>query len=630
MYLNAPSDKILNMSASNTSLEVAAGLLVPQLVAERAQAAPKALALSAGLEAWTYAELERRSNQIAHHLRSLGVGRDALAGLAMQRSPEMIAVALGILKAGGAYLPLDPTTPAERLKFILEGADLSVLVIQPGFETQLTRGNWRVLDVEADRSVIDGAPSIPLAVPIAAEDLAYVIYTSGSTGLPKGVEITHGGLRNLVAWHVRNFEVAAADRAAHLAALGFDAAVWEVWPYLAAGASVHIAPEGVRSHPELLRDWLVAQKITITFAASALAERMLVIDWPGETALRILLTGADTLHRRPPANLPFKLVNNYGPTECTVVATSGMVAPASTGQQSPSIGTPIDNTEAFILDEQMKPVADGTVGELYIGGAGLARGYRKQPGLTAEKFVVNPWGKPGERLYRTGDLVRLLSDGSIEFRGRTDEQVKIRGYRVEPGEVTQVLNQHPAIAASAVVAGEDSDGGKRLLGYVVPREENITAGALRGFLLERLPDYMIPGVFVQVSALPVTAHGKVDRSALPAPDTGNTLADEAYIAPRTLVEERLGAILATLLRVERVGVNDNFFLLGGHSLLGTQLITNISRSFGVELSLLTLFDHPTVAAMAVEIERLVRNKIDAMSAEEVYAALSQPAVGRSA
>jgi amino acid adenylation domain-containing protein len=630
MYLNAPSDKILNMSASNTSLEVAAGLLVPQLVAERAQAAPKALALSAGLEAWTYAELERRSNQIAHHLRSLGVGRDALAGLAMQRSPEMIAVALGILKAGGAYLPLDPTTPAERLKFILEGADLSVLVIQPGFETQLPRGNWRVLDVEADRSVIDGAPSIPLAVPIAAEDLAYVIYTSGSTGLPKGVEITHGGLRNLVAWHVRNFEVAAADRAAHLAALGFDAAVWEVWPYLAAGASVHIAPEGVRSHPELLRDWLVAQKITITFAASALAERMLVIDWPGETALRILLTGADTLHRRPPANLPFKLVNNYGPTECTVVATSGMVAPASTGQQSPSIGTPIDNTEAFILDEQMKPVADGTVGELYIGGAGLARGYRKQPGLTAEKFVVNPWGKPGERLYRTGDLVRLLSDGSIEFRGRTDEQVKIRGYRVEPGEVTQVLNQHPAIAASAVVAGEDSDGGKRLLGYVVPREENITAGALRGFLLERLPDYMIPGVFVQVSALPVTAHGKVDRSALPAPDTGNTLADEAYIAPRTLVEERLGAILATLLRVERVGVNDNFFLLGGHSLLGTQLITNISRSFGVELSLLTLFDHPTVAAMAVEIERLVRNKIDAMSAEEVYAALSQPAVGRSA
>src|SRR5580698_124880 len=521
MYLNAPSDKILNMSASNTSLEVAAGLLVPQLVAERAQAAPKALALSAGLEAWTYAELERRSNQIAHHLRSLGVGRDALAGLAMQRSPEMIAVALGILKAGGAYLPLDPTTPAERLKFILEGADLSVLVIQPGFETQLPRGNWRVLDVEADRSVIDGAPSGSLSLPIAAEDLAYVIYTSGSTGLPKGVEITHGGLRNLVAWHVRNFEVAAADRAAHLAALGFDAAVWEVWPYLAAGASVHIAPEGVRSHPELLRDWLVAQKITITFAASALAERMLVIDWPGETALRILLTGADTLHRRPPANLPFKLVNNYGPTECTVVATSGMVAPASTGQQSPSIGTPIDNTEAFILDEQMKPVADGTVGELYIGGAGLARGYRKQPGLTAEKFVVNPWGKPGERLYRTGDLVRLLSDGSIEFRGRTDEQVKIRGYRVEPGEVTQVLNQHPAIAASAVVAGEDSDGGKRLLGYVVPREENITAGALRGFLLERLPDYMIPGVFVQVSALPVTAHGKVDRSALPAPDTGN-------------------------------------------------------------------------------------------------------------
>jgi amino acid adenylation domain-containing protein len=618
------------MSSPNATFEASTSLLVPQLIAERAQAAPSALALSAGPEVWTYAELERRSNQVAHHVRSLGVGRDALVGLAMLRSPQMIAVALGVLKAGGAYLPLDPTTPAERLKFILEDAGLSVLVTQPGFDTPLPKGNWRLLDVEADRIVLDAAPSGALSLPVAAQDLAYVIYTSGSTGLPKGVEITHGGLRNLVAWHVRNFEVAAVDRAAHLAALGFDAAVWEVWPYLAAGASVHIAPEGVRSHPELLRDWLVAQEITITFLASALAERMLVIEWPSATALRILLTGADTLHRRPSASLPFKLVNNYGPTECSVVATSGLVAPAATGRPIPGIGAPIDNTAVYILDEQMRPVAEGAAGEIYIAGAGLARGYRNLPVLTAEKFIANPAGKSGERLYRTGDLGRFLSDGSIEFRGRTDEQVKIRGYRVEPGEVTQVLNQHPAIAASAVVAGEEAEGGKRLLAYVVPVAEGITAGALRGFLLERVPDYMIPGIFVQVSALPVTVHGKVDRNALPLPDGGNTLADEAYVAPRTLVEERLGAILATLLRVERVGINDNFFLLGGHSLLGTQLITNISRSFGVELSLLTLFDHPTVAAMAAEIERLVRNKIDAMSAEEVYAALSQPAVGRSA
>jgi amino acid adenylation domain-containing protein len=601
------------------------------MIAERAQAAPNALALSAGLESLTYAELDRRSNQVAHHLRALGVGRDTLVGLALQRSPEMIAVALGVLKAGGAYLPLDPAAPAERLKFILKDADLYMLVSQPGFATQLPEGNWRVLDVEKYRSVIAGAPSGPLSVSIAAEDLAYVIYTSGSTGLPKGVEITHGGLANLVAWHVRNFEVVAADRAAHLAALGFDAAVWEVWPYLAAGASVHITPEPVRSHPELLRDWLVVHKITITFLATALAERMLVADWPPATALRILLTGADTLHRRPSASLPFKLVNNYGPTEYTVVATSGLVAPAETTQQIPSIGAPIDNTVAYILDDQMKPVAGGTVGELYIGGAGLARGYRSRPDLTAEKFVANPGGKPGERLYRTGDLARFLPDGQIEFRGRTDEQVKIRGYRVEPGEVTEVLNRHPAIAASAVVAGEDGEGGKRLLAYVVlGGEATVTAGGLRGFLLERLPDYMIPSVFVDVPALPVTSHGKVDRNALPAPDGANTLADEAYVAPRTLVEERLAAILATLLGIESVGINDNFFLLGGHSLLGTQLITNISRSFGVELSLLTLFDHPTVAGMAGEIERLVRDKVDSMSAEEIYQALSQPAMGRSA
>jgi amino acid adenylation domain-containing protein len=619
------------MRTPNATLKANTSPLVPQMMAERAQAAPNALALSAGLESLTYAELDRRSNQIAHHLRALGVGRDTLVGLALQRSPEMIAVALGVLKAGGAYLPLDAAAPAERLKFILKDADLCMLVTQPGFATQLPEGNWRVLDAEKDRSVIAGAPSGSLSVSIAAEDLAYVIYTSGSTGLPKGVEITHGGLANLVAWHVRNFEVVAADRAAHLAALGFDAAVWEVWPYLAAGASVHITPEPVRSHPELLRDWLVAHKITITFLATALAERMLVADWPPATALRILLTGADTLHRRPSASLPFKLVNNYGPTEYTVVATSGLVAPAETTQQIPSIGAPIDNTVAYILDEQMKPVAGGTVGELYIGGAGLARGYRSRPDLTAEKFVANPGGKPGERLYRTGDLARFLTDGQIEFRGRTDEQVKIRGYRVEPGEVTEVLNRHPAIAASAVVAGEDGEGGKRLLAYVVlGGEAAVTAGGLRSFLLERLPDYMIPCVFVDVPALPVTSHGKVDRKALPAPDGANTLADEAYVAPRTLVEERLAAILATLLGIESVGINDNFFLLGGHSLLGTQLITNISRSFGVELSLLTLFDHPTVAGMAGEIERLVRDKVDSMSAEEIYQALSQPAMGRSA
>ena len=619
------------MFTPNATSEATTSLLIPDLIAERAQAAPDALALSAGLEILTYAELDCRSNQLAHHLRALGVGRDTLVGLALQRSPEMVAVALGVLKAGGAYLPLDPTAPAERLSLILEGADLSVLVTQPGFDTQLPQGNWQLVDVEKDRSVIASAPSGSLSVPIAAEDLAYVIYTSGSTGLPKGVEITHGGLRNLAAWHVRTFEVVAADRAAHLAALGFDAAVWEVWPYLGAGASVHITPESVRSHPELLRDWLVAQKITITFLATALAERMLVVDWPAATALRILLTGADTLYRRPSANLPFKLVNNYGPTEYTVVATSGLVAPAETTQQIPSIGTPIANTVALILDEQMKPVAQGAVGELYIGGAGLARGYRNRPDLTAEKFVADLGGKPGERLYRTGDLARLLSDGQIEFRGRTDEQVKIRGYRVEPAEVVQVLNQHPAIVASTVVAGEDGEGSRRLLAYVVlGGEAKVTAGALRGFLLERLPDYMTPSVFVHVSALPITSHGKVDRNALPAPDGDNTLTDEAYVAPRTLVEERLGAILATLLRIERVGINDNFFLLGGHSLLGTQLITNISRSFGVELSLLTLFDHPTVAGMAAEIERLVRDKIDAMSAAEVYEALSQPAVGRSA
>jgi amino acid adenylation domain-containing protein len=598
---------------------------VPGLIAQQALATPCATAVTCGSEVLTYAELESRSNQMAQFLRALGVGPEKVVGLYLDRSPSMVVAALAILKAGGAYLPLPPDSPRERLEFMLRDAGVAAVVTRSDLAGHLPSNGFRVVSIDRDVAEIAKQSPLPASCVVSAGSPAYVIYTSGSTGQPKGVEILHRGLSNLVSWHLRAFEVTASDRASHLAALGFDAAVWELWPYLAAGASVCLAPDTVRRDPEALRDWLVAERITIGFLATPLAERLLLLSWPRQTALRILLTGADTLHHRPSANLPFTLVNNYGPTECTVVATSGTVHPGDASNRRPSIGRPIDNIRAYVLDEEMKEVTAGEAGELYLGGAGVARGYRNHAELTAQKFVPNPFSMdPSDRLYRTGDLVRCLPGGEIEFLGRSDEQVKIRGYRIEPGEIVKVLDEYPGVETSTVVARERDGGVKNLVAYlVVSANAKVTARELREYVSRQLPAYMVPASFVRVSALPVTANGKVDRTALPAPDVANSLVDEEFIAPRTLVEQRLAAILSQLLHVKAVGVNDNFFLLGGHSLLGTQLLTRISQSFGVELSLLSLFDHPTLAGMSEEIEKLILAKLEHTGPAQV----SQPQPG---
>jgi amino acid adenylation domain-containing protein len=583
---------------------------VPQTVAAQAAATPDHVALVTGSQVMTYAEMNRRANQLAHHLRALGVGRDKVVGLLVERSPSMVVGALAILKAGGAYLPLDSAVPMERLAFMLREAGAEVVVTRSGMARTLPVGKWQVVDLDLSQQ-FDRYPVDDPRVELAPEDLAYVIFTSGSTGKPKGVEVTHGGLKNLVLWHCRAFQVTAADRASHQASLGFDAAVWEIWPYLAAGASLYIPSEEVRMQPEALRDWLVENGITITFLATALAESMLVLDWPAQTALRTLLTGADVLRRRPAAKLPFTLVNNYGPTECTVVATSGVVATAGTNPARPSIGCPIDNTLVYVLDEQMNPVAEGTPGELYIGGPSLARGYCSRPDLTEQKFVRNPFSsQPGSRLYRTGDLVRRLPAGEIEFLGRLDEQIKIRGYRVEPEEIVALLNAHPEVVNACVIDREDQAGEKRLVAYLVfVPGPTPSAGTFREHLRTQLPDYMIPAAFVRLETLPLAASGKLDRQALPSPDSTNLLRDEDFTGWQSIVEERLAAVIAPLLQVDRVGPHDNFFLMGGHSLLGTQLLAKISETFGVELTLLSLFDHPTLAEMSSEIEKLILQKI---------------------
>ena len=423
---------------------------VAELVAAQAAATPNAVALMSRGESITYRELAKRANQLANYLIALGVGPETIVGLCLDRSPESVMCALAVLKAGGAYLPLDPAYPSERLLFMLNDARPRVLITRAELAGKFSEGPWKGVSIDRDREIENYSTGSP-ANQATPDSLAYVIYTSGSTGRPKGVEITHASLLNLVSWHRREFKVTGQDRASHLASVGFDAAVWEVWPYLTAGASLHLPDEATRISPELLRDWLLANEITISFLPTALAERVMTLEWPANTALRFLLTGADTLHRYPTENLPFELVNNYGPTECTVVATSGRVQTGVAGL--PTIGRPIDNTQVYILDEKLQRVPAGASGELCVGGAGVARGYLNRPELTAKQFVPDPFAaKPEARLYRTGDLARYLGGGEIAYLGRIDEQIKILGHRIEPNEFEAVLDRHPAIASSVVTA----------------------------------------------------------------------------------------------------------------------------------------------------------------------------------
>ncbi len=590
---------------------------VHQLVSAQAGTNPAAVALVSCSSTLTYKQLEEDSNRLAHHLCGLGVGADVVVGVCIERSPLMVVAALSILKAGGAYLPIDPTYPQDRINFIVSDARPRLVLSHSAIVRRLL--DERIQSMALDLELEDLALQ-PATMPDQhgqMNDLAYVIYTSGSTGQPKGVEITHKGLMNLIAWHHSAFQVTSSDRATQMASPGFDAAVWEVWPYLTAGASLYFPGESVRSQSDLLRNWLVEKLITISFVPTPLAERMLDLDWPTNAALRFMLTGADTLYHYPPAGLPFHLVNNYGPTESTVVATSGTVA-SSASSELPSIGRPITNTEIYILDGQMRQVPTGSSGDLYIGGPGLARGYRNRPELTAERFVSNPCrDAPGDRLYKTGDLARMLPDGQIAFIGRSDDQVKIRGFRVELTEITNTLSRHPAIRETVVIAREDKPGQKRLVAYVVLRlGVAVTNAGLRDFLGQYLPDYMMPAAFVTMDSLPLGASGKVDRSELPSLTDGNILRDETFISPRNPTEEQIVAIIAELLALERVGVNDNFFLLGGNSLLATQVIARVRESFDIEVTLLNVFDNPTVAGIAAVVEQLVIERVEALSDEE--------------
>jgi amino acid adenylation domain-containing protein len=591
--------------------------LPSEIVSALATSNPDAVALRGDGAQLTYHELISSADRLAEQLIAAGVGPDLPVAICLDRSFDYVIAMLASSLAGGAFMPLDPAWPTERLRFVLDDARSPVLVTSPVYRSRLGDSRWTILSPEGGRAS-QSRPKLR-APPVGPSNLAYVIYTSGSTGKPKGVEISFGNLLHLIKWHNNAFGVTARDRASCVAGLGFDAAVWEIWPYLAVGACVSLPDETSRTSSAALREWFVAEKISIAFAPTPLAERMITTQWPADTALRFLLTGGDTLHVPPIAGLPFAVVNNYGPTECTVVATSGVVEPADDDNaRVPSIGRAIPGTRIHILDKHGRPVAAGEMGEICIGGAGVGRGYRHRPDLTAERFLadVAPSAHPGAHLYRTGDVGRLLPNGEIAFHGRLDNQVKLRGHRVELGEISAALNRHPLVEQSAVIvrgAGTEM----RLVAYVVPRSETrLAAAELREFLSSRLPEYMQPSTFVAVSSLPLSTSGKLDSTALPAPSPGNTLADADYCPPASPVEEELARVVEELLAIDHVGVHDNFFLLGGHSLLGTQLVLRARDTFGAELTLRDLFQAQTVAKLAAKIEQRLVERLEQMSDDE--------------
>ncbi len=584
---------------------------IHHLFEAQTQRTPDAIAAVFQDQKLTYRELNTRANQLARYLRSRGVGPDVPVGISMERSLDMPVGLLAILKAGGAYVPLDPDYPGERLAFMARDTAIRFLLTQSRLSAKLAAAIPDLLCLDDADAKLAAESDRNLPSTVRPDNLAYVIYTSGSTGVPKGVAIPHRGVVRLVM-NSSYARLDAHEAFLQLAPLSFDASTFEIWAPLLHGARCVLHPPGIPS-PEQLAGVIQRHRITTLWLTASLFN--LVVD-QAPSALRgisQLLIGGEQLstphvHRALDHLNGTRIINGYGPTESTTFTCCYAIPRDIPAHINLPIGKPIANTQVYVLDPQQNPVPVGIPGELFIAGDGLARGYVNRPNLTAEKFLPNPFSpQPDARMYKTGDLVRFRPDGNIEFLGRIDHQVKIRGFRIEPGEIESVLGQHPAIQLAAVIAREDVPGDRRLAAYVLQKPDagpTLTAGDLRRFLQQKLPDYMIPSVFVFLDRMPLTPSGKVNRIALPAPDRTRPDTDAAYTAPRTPTEEALARIWADLLGLERVGVHDSFFELGGHSLLAVQLFSKIADRFGKKLSLSGFFRAPTIESIA---DALVRD-----------------------
>ncbi|MBP5971792.1 amino acid adenylation domain-containing protein [Brasilonema sp. CT11] len=609
--LTTPESHLLLKEWNQTQADFPKNLCIHQWIELQVKVTPDKVAVIFENEQLTYRELNRRANKLAHYLRSLNVGSEVLVGICLECSTNLLIGLLGILKAGGAYVPLDPAYPQERLEWILEDSQISVLLTQQNLLERLPKHQAQVvcIDTEEERIAV-GSEENP-KTQVTPENLAYILYTSGSTGKPKGVQIEHRSVVNFLNSMRKEPGLTQEDVLLAVTTICFDIAGLELYLPLIVGARIVLASREVASSGEQLSKLLAKSGATVMQATPATWRLLLAAGWQGNKQLKILCGGealtpglANQLQQ-----LVHSLWNMYGPTETTIWSAVYKVEP---GNIQVPIGKPIDNTQIYLVEPQvagkldsLKPVPIGTPGELLIGGAGLARGYRNRPELNSEKFIPNPFSdKPGERLYRTGDLARYLPDGKILFIGRIDNQVKIRGFRIELGDIEAALSQHPSVREVVVVATQDNPGDKRLVAYLVkePSTQRLCLRNLRSFLQGKLPKYMIPSVFVLINSLPLTPNGKVDRRSLQAPNQDTPILNDAFVAPRTKVERQLAQIWTQVLSVESVGIHDNFFELGGHSLLLVQMLARVRETFQLELPVLSLFQAPTIAGLAEAIE----------------------------
>jgi amino acid adenylation domain-containing protein len=591
---------------------------------------PEAVALVFGEDTLTYEELNNRANHLAHYLcQQYGVGPEVCVGLCMDRSLDMVVGILGILKAGGAYVPLDPTYPSARLAYILDDAQIQVLLTQERLVESLPQLKEKVICVDSDPNCFPSGKVSNLEIQATSGNLAYLIYTSGSTGQPKGVAIEHKSAVALINWAKEVFGAEELRGVLASTSICFDLSVFEFFVPLGWGGTVILA-HNVLDLPGLPN----AEEVTLinTVPSGIAALLRLLRGTPLPASVRTVNLAGEPL--RPHlvreiqnAGTVEKVYDLYGPSEDTTYSTKAL----REGDGPEIIGRPISNTQAYLLDRNLEPVPIGVSGEVYLGGEGIARGYYNRPELTAESFIPNPFDrKPGSRLYKTGDVARYLPDGTIQYLGRLDHQVKIRGYRIELGEIETTLNQLTGIKEAVVVAREDEPGDIRIVAYVVPEEEPLSPPDLREFLKQTLPEYMVPAAFVELGEVPLTPNGKLDRQALPKPTGSLTGLETKFLAPRNPVEKVLAKIWSEVLGLERVGARDNFYELGGHSLLATQVVARVGQTFEVELPLRVFFENPTVAGLTEVLENCdtvpgrvsaiakILEQIDAMDAEEIH------------
>jgi amino acid adenylation domain-containing protein len=581
---------------------------IHELFEEQVEKTPDAVAVVFENQKLTYQELNNRANQLAHHLQTLGVGPEVLVGICINRSVEMMVGLLGILKAGGAYVPLDPTYPQERLAYMLEDSQLPILLTQQQLLEKLPEHQAQTICLDTDwQSLTDYTQQNPCSK-AKPDNLAYIIYTSGSTGKPKGTMIVHSGMVNYLSWCTKTYNVADGEGSTVNSSIGFDATITSLFSPLLVGRKVVLLPE--EEEIEALKAALCSgTKFSLVKITPAHLEILshLLADEQVKIQTQAFIIGGEALSEKVTSfwqqYAPHtRLINEYGPTETVVGCCIYEVGQQSFPGGNIPIGRPIANTELYILDNHLQPVPVGVVGELYIGGAGVARGYLNRPELTSERFISNPF--TNSKLYKTGDLARYLSDGNIEYLGRIDHQVKVRGFRIELGEIEALIAQHPNVASTTVIAREDQPGHKSLVAYVVPRQKKVVNGhQLHQFLQERLPDYMIPSAFVQLETLPLTPNGKVDRKALPAPNISDINVSGDFIPPCDDIEVQLAQIWENLLNVRPIGVKDNFFHLGGHSLLVVRLMAQIQEHFGINLPLATILQNPTIAQIAATLRQ---------------------------